>query len=46
MVKELSWRFYYCLEPFDMLIVKGYFETVLNTENVFEHFQKKEDRHS
>ena len=32
MVKVLSRRFYYCLDPFNMLTVEGCFETVLNSE--------------
>ena len=30
MVKVLSWRFYYCLEQFNMLTFEGCFETALN----------------
>ena len=32
MVKVPSWRFYYCLEPLNMLTAKGCFETALNSE--------------
>ena len=32
MVKVLSWRFYLCLKPFNMLTVEGCFETALNSE--------------
>ena len=31
-VKALSWRFYYCLELLNMLIVEGSFETALSSE--------------
>ena len=32
MVKVPSWRFSWCLEPFNMLTVEGCFETALNSE--------------
>ena len=32
MVKVLSGRFYFCLEPFNLLTVEGCFETALNSE--------------
>ena len=33
LVKLLSWGFYYCFEPFNMLTVAGCFETALNSES-------------